>query len=165
MSLYWCIPVILVLCKQGPQNLWLQAAITVSYLSWFCGLMGSSGWLSCSSWCQLWAKVIRGPPGRWLLRWLTHTAGSQGWARPWTEMSQVSSTTFSLWLIWASSEQQLNFERVNSKKMEEKLQLSQGTGSMFRVSITLPSSGQNELHTGPDSRTRVMDSTSQWETW
>ena len=65
-------------------------------VSWFCGLMGSSGWFFYSTWCQL---------GHW------------------AEMVQVPSTTFSLWLIWAFSARQLNFERVNPKTIEEKLQL------------------------------------------
>ena len=44
---------------------------------------------------------------------------------------------------------------------------AQGTGSKFGVSLTLPSSGQNQLHSSPDSRTRAMDSTFQrtWTHW
>ena len=56
----------------------------------------STGWFFSSTWCQL---------------------------GPWAEMAQVPFTTFPLWLIWASSAQQLNFERTNPKTFEEKLQL------------------------------------------
>ena len=44
---------------------------------------------------------------------------------------------------------------------------AQGTGSKFGGSLTLPSSGQNQLHSSPYSRTRTMDYTFQgtWTHW
>lgn len=97
---------------------------TVSVSSWDRGLMGTAGSFCCPTWNPLGAVDI------WRLTWAgtPQTARSHGWqaSLSWapTETNWVPTRTFSMWLAGAPSAGRWGFERMDSKKMEGKVQLS-----------------------------------------